>query len=131
MPANIYVPGHGYQQSLRVWAESDTVQVARVGVPVVLHASKHAGPWMLAPSAGANLEDCWWRVPPPVDVTELASGVTWQVEPRDSVKFNLPKPPNWERRVHFGLPGRYRMWAEAPGCGTPVVSDTLTIEVAG
>ncbi len=84
---------------------------------------------MRAPSAGVNLEDCWWRSPPPVNVEEVASGVTWQVEPRDSVRFNLPKPPDWERQVHFGLPGRYRMWAVAPGCETPVVSDTITIEV--
>jgi hypothetical protein len=54
---------------------------------VLLHASKHAGPWVQVPSATANLDDCWWRTSPPEDVAEMASGVTWQVEPRDSVRF--------------------------------------------
>jgi hypothetical protein len=57
VPENIYVPGPGYRQSLSVWAEADTVRLARVGAPVLLHASKHAGPWVQAPSATANLEE--------------------------------------------------------------------------
>ena len=130
VPPNVYVPGPGYQQSLRVWAEVDTGRPARAGAPIVLHASKRAGPWMMVPSAQANLEDCWWRRPPPEEEPEVASGVTWRVLPNDSVRFNLPKPPTWERRVRFGLPGRYRMWAVAPGCNAPLESDTITIDVA-
>ena len=131
VPANVYVPGPGYQQSLRIWAEVEAGKTVRVGAPVVLHASKRAGPWQLVPKAQANLNDCWWRRPPPEEEAEVASGVTWQVRPRDSVRFNLPKPPDWERRVHFGLPGQYRMWAVAPGCKVPVQSDTIAIDVVG
>ena len=50
---------------------------------------------MMVPSAQANLEDCWWRRPPPEEQAEVASGVTWRVLPNDSVRFNLPKPPTW------------------------------------
>lgn len=129
IPANVYVPGPGYRQSLSVSAELDSNRFARAGAPVVLHASWEAGPWQLVSRDSADLSDCWWRVAPPRSEAEAASSVTWRVAPSDSVSFNLPQPPAWERRVHFPRPGRYRLWAVAPGCTRPMQSDTLIIDV--
>ena len=129
IPREVYVPAPDYQQSLAVQAIPGPEAPRRSGTPITLHAQRATGPWQLVPRDSAALSDCWWRRPPPGDEPEVAAEVTWQVAPADSVRFNLPQPPNWEREVRFGRPGRYRLWAVSTGCRTPIVSDTILLEI--
>jgi hypothetical protein len=129
VPATVYVPAPDYRQSLWVTADPDSSSLVRAGSWLVLHARRVAGPWQAVPRGSANLADCWWRRPPPVEEKEVAASVTWHALPFDSVQFNLPRPPAWERLVRFTHPGRYRLWATSHGCGAPLLSDTVAIEV--
>lgn len=128
VPPTVYVPAADYAQSAdagHALADSS----ARAGQWVPLRATVTAGPWRPVPRDSANLEDCWWRRPPPAVDTAAAARVRWMVEPADGVVFNQPRPPSWERTVRFPQPGTYRLWATAPGCGGPVTSDTVVLVV--
>jgi hypothetical protein len=129
IPREVYVPAPDYQQSLAVQAVPGAEAPQRSGTPITLHAQRRTGPWRLVARDSAVLTDCWWRRPPPADEPEVAANVTWRVAPADSVRFNLPRPPNWEREVRFGRPGQYRLWAVSAGCHTPIVSDTILLEI--
>lgn len=125
VPPTVYVPAADYAQALAIGTGA-----ARAGEWTTLEARLSAGPWRPVPREEADLTDCWWRRPPPPTDSSAASRVTWRVEPADSVRFNLPTSPTAPRQVRFPRPGTYRLWAVAPGCRTPVTSETLTVQVA-
>lgn len=129
VPDTVFVPGPGYQQSLRISADLDSANPLQAGRWVTLHARREAGPWQAVPKTAADLTDCWWGAPPPISEPEVAASVTWLAAPVDSVRFNLPEPPAFERRVRFPSPGRYLLWARSHGCRVPLFSDTIVVEV--
>lgn len=92
-------------------------------------AERRTGPWRAISRDSANLDECWWRGPPPEREPEVAANVRWHVQPSDSVTFNLPMPPDFDRTVRFARPGVYLLWAESHGCPTKLFSDTLTVRV--
>lgn len=128
-PATVYVPAAGYAQVLTVSADLDSSGSVRAGSWLVLHARRATGPWQAVPRSQADTTDCWWRRPPPSVEAEVASNVVWTVAPADSFQFNQPTPPAWERRLKLDRPGHYRLWATSHGCRTPLVSDTIEVEV--
>ncbi len=128
VPATVYVPAADYAQSAHARA-TPAAGKAGAGAWVPLQATVTSGPWRAIPRDSANLQDCWWRRPPPLVDTAAAARVRWLVEPAESVVFNQPRPPSWERTVRFPRPGTYRLWATAPGCGGPVTSDTVVLVV--
>ncbi len=129
VPATIYVPASDYRQVLTVSAELDSSGRVRAGGWLLLHARRSTGPWQAVPKSQADTTDCWWRQAPPTDEAEVASNVVWTVAPADSFQFNQPTPPAWKRRLKLGRPGHYRLWATSRGCRTPLVSDTIQVEV--
>ena len=129
VPETVFVPGPGYQQSLRISASLDSASSVRVDAWLDLHARRESGQWQAVPKAKAKLADCWWGGPPPVSEREVAASVRWIVAPSDSVRFNLPQPPGMERRVRFARPGRYLLWAQSNGCRVLLVSDTIAVHV--
>ena len=128
-PVNVYVPAPDYRQSLTITADLDPSGSLRAGSWLVLHARRSTGPWQVVQRSEADLTDCWWRRPPPPEEDEVADNVAWKVLPADSILFNLPTPPVAERRLRLAHPGRYQLWAISHGCHTPIVSDTIIIEV--
>lgn len=128
VPATVYVPAPAFAQSVQVAAQP-AGGATRPGEWVTLAATLQAGPWRAISRDSADLTGCWWTRPPADVDTNAASRVTWRVEPAESVVFNQPRPPAWVRQVRFPRPGTYRLWALAPGCGTPVQSDTLHLQI--
>jgi hypothetical protein len=128
-PATVYVPAQDYRQSLSISVDLDSSGSVRAGNWLVLHARRSTGPWQAVPRNQADLKDCWWRRPPPPEEAEVASNVTWKVSPADGSQFNRPTPPEWERRLKLTRPGRYRLWATSYGCHTPILSDTIAVDV--
>lgn len=92
-------------------------------------AERRTGLWRAISRDSANLDECWWGGPPPEREPEVAANVRWHVQPSDSVTFNLPMPPDFDRTVRFARPGVYLLWAESHGCPTKLFSDTLTVRV--
>jgi hypothetical protein len=128
-PEHVYVPSPEYRQSLRIQIVGDSAQSLRAGAPLTLHAERRTGPWRLVARDSAMLTNCWWVRPPLAEEREVASSVTWRVDPADSVRFNLPQPPVMMREVRFARPGVYRLWAVSPGCPTRLFSDTLEFTI--
>ena len=98
VPAYVYVPSPVYHQYLHIAIMSDAGEPLRAGATLRLHADRHRGPWRRVARDSADLTDCWWRRPPPIDEPEVASGVDWHVDPQDSVRFNIPQPPTGSAR---------------------------------
>lgn len=129
VPDHVYAPSPEYQQSLRIQIVGDSGKTLRAGNALTLHAERRTGPWRLVARDSAILTNCWWVRPPPAEEREVASSVTWRVDPADSVRFNLPQPPLLVRQVRFSRPGVYRLWAVSPGCPTRLFSDTLEFTI--
>ena len=125
-PAEIWVPGEGYDESLSTTLSSSEV---RVGEWLELDAERRTGPWIRVPRPEELPSgNCWWRRPPPPVEREVGARVRWLVEPEG--RFNLPNPENgFRRRVRFERPGSYTIRARSAGCPGPFDSPPRTVQV--
>ena len=126
LPDEIWVPGEGYGEELRIELSSDEVGV---GEWLELDAERRTGPWVPVPRpeelpAGT----CWWRRPPPPVEVGVGGNVRWFAEPGG--RFNLPNEADGlRRRVRFDRPGTYTIRAQSAGCPGSFDSAATTVRV--
>jgi len=132
-PSDVFVPGPGFRQSIQLsTAQGDHANVV-VGQPLVLHAERRSGPWVLAERASLPPESCWLVSAPAELELEVAGSLRWLVEPPEAATFNVDLRLDQTREVRFLGPGVYHLSAESSGwCSTePYAGNTLTVEVVG
>ncbi len=130
-PEYVFIPADGYQQGLTARAEIPASGVLAPGEWVTLHANRIMGPWVkVHRDEVPEGVRCTRKVAPTSPDLEIASKLRWQVTPTGGVKFNMPEAPEYERRIQFGAPGEYRLWAVSDGpCGGEFASDTIVVTV--
>jgi len=91
-------------------AASASAQVAKVGEPLVLRATRRTrGTWTLIKSRDLAPGQCWTAAIPPLDEHEVADNVHWIATPASAAKFNTDFRPNRTREVTFSEPGNYTL----------------------
>jgi len=131
-PAEVWVPGPGFEQTIHITSAQGDRATVRVGEPLVLHAERRSGPWVRRARATLAPDDsCWLRSPPSSPEPEVAGSLRWLVDPPGSATFNLDLRTDATREVRFSEPGVYRLATRGSGwCGEPDSADTITVEVA-
>lgn len=122
----MYVPAEGFTSVVTASAPA----TARVGEWVVLHATRRNGPWNPVRQDEVRPQEISLFEPRIVEL-EVASNLTWSVDPRAYVRFNTGDVAGVDldaRCVMFHAPGVYtlRGYSAFP---LPVVSNTVTIRV--
>jgi hypothetical protein len=131
-PSEVFVPGPAFHQSIQLTTARGDSATVRVGEPLLLHARRSTGPWVLTPRRRLAPDACWMRSPPPEVEAEVADNVRWLVEPAGTASFNLGIRADHAREVRFSSAGVYRLTAQSAGwCAPRFGGDTLTIVVAG
>lgn len=125
----VFVPDEGFTSVVTISAP----ETATVGEWIPLHATRRNGPWKQvkaeeAPPHRLPLHD------PPVFEPEVASNLSWIVEPAGTARFNLQTGEDTDidpmtRMMMFSEPGKFRLSAHS-AFPLPAVSNVLTIEVA-
>lgn len=126
----MFVPGVGYEHSIRAWSDQGDSATVRPGQPLVLHAERRTGPWMSVTVKPVGSDACWRRSMPPSLEPEVAGSVRWSTEPPDVAVFNTDFRPDLSREVRFAVPGVYLLIAEdRVACSEAPVADTVQIVV--
>ncbi len=128
--ATVYVPGTGFREEL--YLTTGRGPRARLGVdePLVLHASRRSGPWVVADETTLPTDACRVASLPPQLELEVAADVRWIVEPAGRADWNVEAREDGAREIRFDAPGTYRLTAESTSwCGDPFLGDTLIVDV--
>jgi hypothetical protein len=129
-PSEVFVPGPGFSQSIRLSTAQGERGIVEVGQPIVLHAQRRSGPWVVAERASLPPDACWLVSAPPELETEVAGSLRWFVEPPGAATFNLELRLDQTRDVRFSAPGTYHLSARSSAwCTEPYGGNTLTVEV--
>jgi hypothetical protein len=128
-PARVFVPGHAYTESIRVWTEQGESASVRVGDPLVLHAERRSGPWIEVDHDSLPPGACWWTSAPTFE-QEVAGTLKWTAEPSEPAVFNTNLRLDGSREVRFTRPGTYTLTPESSGwCGEPYEGNALRVAV--
>jgi len=129
-PSEVFVPGPGFVQTLRITTEQGDTARVRVDEPLVLHGQRSSGPWVRVEYASLAPDACWLVAPPDATEPEVAGNLRWLVEPEGDAKFNLGLRGDMTRDVAFRRPGVYRLSARSGAWCDGTESETvLTVTV--
>jgi len=129
-PAEVYVPGARFTTTVVARTAGGDSATVRVGEPLVLHAVRRSGPWVIAAPDTLAPDAPWMIEPPPNPEIEVADNLHWIVEPPGAATFNLGVRPDHTREVIFEEPGTYTLIGRsATLTGEPVDAAPLHVTV--
>jgi len=131
-PTIVFVPGDGYRESIEVTTEQGPDAVVDVDEPVVLHVTRHSGPWVEVDAATLEDDACRLTSPPEPTELEVADNVTWAADPAEGATFDLGLSDDHTRTVSFDRPGLFTLTATSSSwCFDPFDGEFATVEVGG
>jgi membrane-bound lytic murein transglycosylase MltF len=131
-PAEVYVPGDEYQESIEVMTEQGPDAGVDIDEPVVLHVTRRSGPWVAVDPATLEKNDCRLVRPPEATELEVADNVRWNAVPTEGATFNSGLTDDHTRTVRFDRPGLFTLTATSSSwCFEPFEGQPVTVEVGG
>jgi hypothetical protein len=126
----VYIPGPDYHLELTIRMP----QTAKVGEWFPLEATRKSGPWVAVDPSAVPAGVTPLRKPPPEIDNQVASNLSWDVEPKGAAETSVPKSlaearaGALRRSMRFTRSGEYKVSATT-AFPTPGKSNVVTIRV--